>query len=204
MAQNHAAAEEFVRSLGAPGESRTGGTRVWRNVAPQRITDLLGRFVVHPDSRKANTKLLMEYINAQVAQDELLSWTVGLMSVSAGSAVRFADFEVRLSSRTPADTTDATRYCLRKGRLLNRTDEALDLGPDELPADLRIEELTPPDIRDRRPKARGLMLIYLLDSRLPDQRVPFVGLFFSFPGSPTAKTITYRVNNVYWEQEFDS
>ena len=31
-----------------------------------------------------------------------------------------------------------------------------------------------------------------------------MGLAFSFPYSENATTVRYKVNNIYWEQEFES
>jgi hypothetical protein len=52
------------------------------------------------------------------------------------------------------------------------------------------------------------MLVYPLDpseKNKAGQRLewPFIGLALSFPTSDLARTVEYRVNNVYWEQEFE-
>lgn len=62
-----------------------------------------------------------------------------------------------------------------------------------------------PFIRGVRPASRGLLLLYPLipDSWMhPD--LPPVGFALSFPRSRTAKTIRYRVTNLWWDQEFGS
>jgi hypothetical protein len=41
-----------------------------------------------------------------------------------------------------------------------------------------------------------------LDPKLAGVDKPVIGLAFSFPGSYTAKKIKYKVNNIYWKQEF--
>jgi hypothetical protein len=60
-------------------------------------------------------------------------------------------------------------------------------------------------IRDVRSPSRGLLLLYPLK---PDSwmhlDLPPVGFALSFPRSPTAKTIKYRVTNLWWDQEFGS
>lgn len=52
---------------------------------------------------------------------------------------------------------------------------------------------------------RGLLLLYLLDPRtvpLKDIETPVVAFGLSFPGSKKGVKVSYKVNNVYWEQEF--
>lgn len=196
---NYKTVEEFVESLGPTAIDSTGSPRLWKNVKPEKIMDLLSRFAIHPDSRKANGKLLIDYINTQSSQDELVNWTIGLISTRTGRVVKFANQEIGLSIRAKADTSDTHRYCLNKGRLLSRIDESIDLS---LPESTDRSELSPSEIRALRPKTDGLMLIYLLESPFDAEDLPFTGLFFSFPESTTAKTIKYKVNNVYWEEEF--
>jgi hypothetical protein len=63
-----------------------------------------------------------------------------------------------------------------------------------------------PYIRAARSPTRGLLLIYPLDPKplKIDVTIPVIGLAFSFPESKKAVPITYKVNNIYWEQEFDN
>ena len=60
-------------------------------------------------------------------------------------------------------------------------------------------------VRQARDKSRGLVLLYPLRmwGRERETR-PVVGFAISFPRSASAKTISYRVNNIYWEQEVAS
>jgi hypothetical protein len=60
-------------------------------------------------------------------------------------------------------------------------------------------------IRDVRSPRRGLLLVYPLHWRpWMTDGLPAVGFAVSFPTSPTAKKIRYRVTNLWWEQEFGS
>ena len=66
--------------------------------------------------------------------------------------------------------------------------------------------------RTARSRQRGLLLLFPLDHEYnPDREdtenpdsPPPIGVVFSFPESPDAQAIEYRVNNVYWDQEFAS
>ncbi|MGH3832411.1 MAG: hypothetical protein ACRDRS_18530, partial [Pseudonocardiaceae bacterium] len=58
-------------------------------------------------------------------------------------------------------------------------------------------------VRQVRPATRGLLLLYPLKPHVwmhPD--LPPVGFVVSFPKSITAKTVKYRVTNLWWDQEF--
>lgn len=77
-------------------------------------------------------------------------------------------------------------------------------------------------IRLSRPKIRGLLILYPLDPTCIQKRIrgldsgeseyvpdpsfslvlPPIGFAVSFPGSPTAAKVAYKVNNVYWDQEY--
>jgi hypothetical protein len=107
------------------------------------------------------------------------------------------------------------RYIIR--RLVSPTDEQIDLRPDEAARALQISQAAwaadrrpskSPDqpsspsgtaIREARPKTRGLLLLYPLDSQHADysDSVPVMGMAISFPKSDTAREITYLVNNVF-------
>jgi hypothetical protein len=111
------------------------------------------------------------------------------------------------------------RYVIR--RLVSPSDEQMDLSNEEVeqalemtrqawqwdPKTRKTEPSAPGglSIRDVRPPSRGLLLLYPLkpDSWMhPD--LPPVGFALSFPRSRTAKTIKYRVTNLWWDQEFGS
>ncbi|MCK9893125.1 Z1 domain-containing protein [Frankia sp. Mgl5] len=125
-----------------------------------------------------------------------------------------ADAEYKAGLRAGKD-----RYVVR--RLVSPSDEGLDLSDEEggralemtrqaWQADPKTRKTAPSApgglaIREVRPPGRGLLLLYPLrpDTWMhPD--LPPVGFALSFPKSPTAKTIKYRVTNLWWDQEFGS
>ena len=57
-------------------------------------------------------------------------------------------------------------------------------------------------IREKRDPQNGLLLLYTLDPEAINSQIPIVGIGISFPGSKTAKSVEYKVNNIYWDQEF--
>ena len=79
---------------------------------------------------------------------------------------------------------------------------ALELAPYNSKTGEPLERPKPIAIRQVRAKEKGLMLIYPLDPSEVDMTTPFMGLFFSFPASETARRIGYKANNIYWQEEF--
>jgi hypothetical protein len=199
----------FIREIGAPASNRSGNI-IWEHVEPHAIITLLKDISVHPDNRKFG--LVREYIETQVRQKELIDWTVGLISRHDGRQFELGGYKVGLIRRSPT-TKEGSRYCLNKGRLLSPPDELLDLTEEEIKRALELapynsktgeplERPQPGAIRQVRPKEKGLMLIYPLDPSEVGLTTPFMGLFFSFPASDTARLIGYKVNNIYWQEEF--
>ncbi|MFO1482351.1 MAG: Z1 domain-containing protein [Verrucomicrobiaceae bacterium] len=219
LATNFDAVESWLASLGPcdPAGSKTGGY-TWRVGAPA-ITDLLGRYKSHEDARRADTELLARYIKAQAKNDELVHWTVRLVSSGLAEAGQktIGGLDVGLVKRAPFPKEQRhDRYTIR--RLVSPTDEKIDLTDaeresattlaaenwqsDKRPSKSKEPPSTPggKEIRQSRPKSRGMLLIYPLDPRpaeLPEGSSPVIGLAISFPKSDTATEVTYTVNNVF-------
>ncbi len=58
-----------------------------------------------------------------------------------------------------------------------------------------------PVIREMRSPQNGLLLIYPIKPPVGDT-TPVMGFAVSFPKSGTQTAIEYKVNNIYWDQEF--
>lgn len=182
LADNFDAIETWLRSLGPRDSngSRTGGY-TWRVKAPA-VLELLGRYKSHEDARRADTELLARYVRAQTNNDELLDWTVRLVSSGLAEATpkQICGLSVGLIRRAPfPDEQRKDRYTIR--RLVSPSDENKDLTDDELasatklavenwqndtrPAKAKEAPTTPggKEIRQSRSKRRGMLLIYPLD-----------------------------------------
>jgi hypothetical protein len=59
-----------------------------------------------------------------------------------------------------------------------------------------------PEVREVRDPARGLLLLYPIQPKGGAADTPVIGLAVSFPKSPNARSVSYHVNNIFWEQEF--
>jgi hypothetical protein len=209
----------FIHELGGQKKAtRKQGNYIWGGVSAQSVVALLDAFRTHPDSRKMRTGLLASYIKAQISRDELVEWTIALVSKDAEQGdpeERFLldDCKVRLIVRRPS--ASAENYSI--GRLVSPRDEAIDLDNAQFEEALartptassesngetsKKKVPSGPAIRETRDKKRGLLLIYPLSPKAAGTELPPIGLALSFPGSKTAKPIQYTVNNVYWKQEF--
>jgi hypothetical protein len=228
LQSNLRALENLVLDLGGSVGTSPVDQRVrfrWQRVPGSRIVEFLWAFRTHEASDKVRAPLLAEYINEQIPYGELVEWTVVLMSKQdAKHRYQAGDISVGLTERSPFRNEDVSnRYRIRQ--LHSPRDEFIDLTPDEwdrameLTAKARMADPDQPESRRQKPESipdgvfgrqardrrRGLMLVYLIEHKKAmeaDPALPLVGLVFSFPSSDTAHPIKYRVNNVYWEQEY--
>jgi hypothetical protein len=213
--QNFRVFEAFFERLGSP--ERKERNHVWVDVQGTEIVQLMSSVRTDRNSLKAQSSLIMKYIQAQLAKGELTRWTVALLSSSdASQFFTIASKTVGLINRKFVE--NANRKCSIQ-RLVSPRDETLDLTKSEYEAALartrehwaeyrgRYRRQEPPDlpsgawIRHVRPPERGLLLVYSLDT-LGAKPAPLMGFAISFPRSETAVAVEYMVNNVYWEQEF--
>jgi hypothetical protein len=193
------------------------GARLWSGRSAGEVLAFLGAVSTHPDAPRANSALLREYIARQNAVGELTEWTIALLS-GDGDPHQAGPFQgINAIKRGPRSADeqnrDRSRYVIR--RLLAPRDEGIDLDADAWAAALARTAQEPsggsqqpttpsgPSLRDQRPATRGLLLLYPLDPKAARVTLPPVGFGISFPGSRTARRITYRVNNTYWQQEIE-
>ena len=224
ISENFDATESFLQNLGGESEQK-GSHFIWKEIPGDRIISFLQSYTSHPTCRKADTGLLTKYIRNQMAKDELNSWTVALVSISdARTPVNIAGKSIRPCRRSDI-SNEPGLYTVSKSHILSRSDEYLDFSEEEV---VRLRQLTdeafyndtirtknnkPPKqvsgiiIRNERPAERGLLILYPLDHKVlkgyetfADN--PVIGFVISFPSSSNAFSVSYRVNNRFWEQEF--
>jgi len=215
--------DQFIRGLGSPSPSEASRQHLlWDNVPASAILEMLNEYIIHEASRKANPGLLKDYIEKRLSCGELTHWTVVLIHNSKASRLfSLGDHDIGLTVRTPDgdNIPDSKYYALKKGHIIDPKHELIDLTPAEIDEALRIMLADPdrksrshnvpevpsgPYIRSVRSPQRGLLLIYPLDPDLPQVEVPVMGLAFSISHSERDVKVEYKVNNVYWEQEFGS
>ena len=209
---NFARFASFIEDLkqgSEPGKVRENN--VWTDVDGAKVQSLLSAISTHPESWKANSKLLSEYVQKKLNEQELTGWTVALISKSNAGQQRIGGVDVEPLTRELA--VDGAKLSI--GRLVSPIDEMIDFSKDEQAKALEItrerwrvnpgrmkeepKQAAGTVIRSLRPPERGLLLIYPILSK---GEKPIMGFAISFPRSSQPTTIQYAVNNVYWEQEF--
>ncbi|AXD59060.1 MULTISPECIES: MZA anti-phage system associated Z1 domain-containing protein MzaC [Salmonella] len=179
---------------GAPIPERRRGDKIekwngviWQNISPEPIIDFLTEYETHAQARKANSKLLADFVTRMNRVDELTQWTVAVIGGGIDRHHDVCGFSVPLMMRKASEgVTD--RYSI--GRLLSPRDEGIDCDESTWLAALeetqrifhadpgrnegREEPVVPGGVVLRRIKGfgindipaqrqKGLLLIYLLD-----------------------------------------
>lgn len=202
------------------------GTRLWTDVKAEPVAAFLSALTTHERALKVNGKLMADYIRNAARIGESASWTVALIGKDDGPVFNGIPElgPVTLIERKSPFPYSPSRYAIR--RVLNPRDEAIDLDLDAYGSALtktqekwssdagRTATAKMPDlpsgplIRQMRPKERALLLVYLIDPAKTSPPLdaplskPLVGFAVSFPATASRTTVRYRVNNVYWEQEY--
>ncbi len=230
LSTNASNLESFVRALGTPrtGVER-GGSYVWTDVAPEQIVEgFLDDYKALSRSWRVRPSFIAKYILRAADQGELGRWTVRLVSSGQGSVQReeIGGLPVGLIRRAPrGGSTNGIVYSTR--RLVSPLDESSDLSEEQQRRALvgskpvkrkdpdgttRMVDATVPSgaaLRHERSPDSALLLLYVLenplDKELPETapHPPVVGFAISFPESPNAVSVEYRVNEIWTRQELD-
>ena len=152
ISMNFNAADRFIRRLGAPSETdptrsrpnggthRWSGTCLWSDVSAEEVMAFLDSYTTHASAVRVHSRILREYIEAQVEVDELTSWTVALMSGGRAGQYVVGGLKVEMSERSPSTRggyqPETERYVIR--RLLAPRDEAIDLDLEDYEAALHM------------------------------------------------------------------
>lgn len=177
---------------------------------------------------KTSGRAVMDYIAGRIAHEELKSWTVVVMGKKP--TTKRAEHEPEAVLVRIGDTVLSTIYRHRVvteaennadfytvKRLGSPDDEQLDLDAHQRARVMAIsaarkadptrdEALSRgPSIRRERDPVNGLLIIYMLTPPVNEDgmqgTVPLIGPYISFPHSPGAKPITYKLNWRCWDSE---
>lgn len=206
---------------------KEGGTYIWNNVSGEAVVDFLADYKTHETARKVQAYVLNKYIKARIADNELVEWTIALISIEDNiqndALFLIAGLAIGLTERSRVNDSTDDKYRIR--RLVSPRDEYIDLSIEERSQALSETQTKWEEHRDKskskempelpsgqiirriRPADRGLLLLYVLKyepDALPDSHIPIVGFAISFPRSNRGEeaAVEYVVNNIYWQQEF--
>lgn len=204
---------------------------LWNNVPAEHVISFLEKYKSHTAAHRVNSSMLAEFISGMNAGGELTRWTVALIGSSTGQEhPLLPGIVTKLLQRGPLDgSTDkysiGTLISPRDESIdldnaawnaaLKLTRKTWHADPGRSRRKEEPDEPSGPSIRHIRGfgdessqvgahPERGLLLLYMLDpvhARL-DGAPPVVALGLSFPGSRAGTKVKYKVNNVYWEQEY--
>jgi hypothetical protein len=205
----------------------TRGVHEWREVPGSEVARLLEEFRVSPSAHRVNGTLLARYLHECLAGGELRRWTVALPSRTDREGSRkFAGVPLGLITRgARKERDDEDAFSVQA--VLNPIDELLDLSERRRKAalthtltrfdagtlvtkdNLRPTSADGISARAVRDADRGLLILYAIeaiaepaeDYSALDADVPLFGFAISFPRSGGDRSISYRVNNVFWQLE---
>jgi hypothetical protein len=203
---------------------------LWLDVSSTKVLDFLGSYVTHPSATSAKSSVLADFISRMNDIGELRLWTVALLAEGyPGNPHKFSSGLEISTFPSRSDTGVAGRYSI--GVLTDPADEAIDFGIEpwrralaatrgSWKPDPARNRLTPPDrpsgrkVREIRgatpggPLDRGVLLLYPL-SPLNDGKPiiagwdqPIFAFAIGFPASETGIKVEYKVDLLYWEQEY--
>lgn len=203
---------------------------LWKDVPSEVVLDFLKSYVTHVRATSAKSSVLAEFITRMNDIGELKLWTVALLAEGhTGTPHTFTNgLEISaFPSRT--DTKVSGRYSI--GVLTDPADEAIDVGlePWKRALDMTLAvwksdpargRTTPPTrpsgkkIREVRGRQkgneldRGILLLYPLAPSINGKQIvkdwylPIVAFAMGFPSSETGVKVEYKVDLLYWAQEY--
>ena len=221
---------DWLNELGAPSDLPSYETRnnyLWRGVSPDSVIDFIQNITIHHSCFNASPKIVSKYIQNQVEDNELIDWTVALISTLSGDSDTIGDLPIGLTWRSDdalnRGSSNDTVYLIRNN-LITESDQDVDLTKEEkeLAFRLTIEnwkpsgrsttpptEPSPKQIRYARSKTKALLMIYIFQSGIIENNVrkaydnKYLGYAISFPGSDTARPVEYRVDEVFLRNDLD-
>ena len=212
---NLKATTDFIDSLdNTYQEKKNGNNYLWFDVPAENIRPFFQRFRVADSLKKVDPANLLQFIDAQIENNELTHWRVGVMSkketeerckINKNGKIIDIGFFVR---KNADEREDNETYYIRKNHIISPKDEFIDLTDDqfikalqrtiELNKDYKNDfpkgEVVRNEFRDPR---NPLLLIYFLSptgAGLSKENEPVVGFAVSFPKSNFSTSVQYAVH----------
>ena len=211
------------------GKVQTWEGRYWESVPASVVIRFFEDYRTHGDALKADAGLIGQFIERMAATGELTTWSVAVIDGGhAGKGELAPGFDVEWLERN--DEGEARDGKKSIGRLMSSRDEGLPLDAREWavaledtirrwrenPGRRKSEPDQPPGPPTRAVtggiggglparRDRGFLFIYPVRRMGGSGEVPegekLIGFAASFPASQSPVTVSYMVNQVYWDQE---
>lgn len=218
---NLSVTEQWILSLSEPSEIDRKRV-IWRRIPAKQIINFLEQYRAHPLCRQVDGELLIKYIQKLTEHNELVNWTVAMLSNSMTDAkqAKIGGYNIGLLYRADNTPNDNKLYMLKKSNILSPEDEQIDLSDQQKENALKEnikaweqgytrlkkkpEKPSGPFIRKARSPKNGLLLIYPLINPANMEATPIIGFAISFPESYRAPEsgIEYQVNTTYWRERY--
>lgn len=224
--------DKWLSKLGKPimPDQRANYNYIWKNVPPETIVDYLSNIKIHHTCSNASPKIVSHYIMTQVENNELVNWTVALISTQTGEKydLPISDIRLGLTWRTDNQTLenesvkDESAIYLIRNNLITEIDQRIDLDTQEYERALALTqknwkpskrsktmptEPSPTYVRKCRKKTNALLMIYIFQSGNTEKGITYdekyLGYAISFPASDTADEIEYKVDEVYLRNDIN-
>ena len=201
------------------------GSILWRGVDPNAIISFLESYKSGYEKglRKIDTNLIAKYINAQVGEDNLISWVVLVSGNKNGDPVSIAGRQAGLTKRSdrskdtavfkPAIVTssdDENVMKLDQESWQSALDETIRIVKEKEGSDASKKVKKPRNVQLRkfRSSKEGLLIIYPIQAPEIHQAtsdLPFMGVALSFPqiGETEDVPVEYVVNSVVQDEYED-
>lgn len=222
-AQMREATEKFIAENGPWDRAVRGQDSphfIWRGTQNvSKILEYLEQYeATSTPSFNNRCEAIRRYIGEQVKHDELMDWTVAIISKrdpQRKNQIIIKDgLSIPLVERAKSKPEAWNKELFATRGLTGSLDEAVDLSKEEFEQARRMSEPDPnssdgmpknpgrDEVREARPPRRGLLLMYLIQDQSEQDHVDFIpAIAISFPESTTAKPLAYTVNDV-WKQQF--
>jgi Z1 domain len=215
---NLTATIDFLRGLDGNPRIDGSGNYLWFDVQPMNIRQWLLKFHLSESLKAADPLKLVNFIDVQLANNELTSWRVAIMSKDTAAErmnIDKNDFNLNIGyymRRDSKSNSDENVYYLKKSHIIIPDHEFVDLTDEErdrameLTIELwrrndrkgEIRNLNAQLVRSQiRSPQNPLLLIYFLDpdgAGFPRGSEPIIGYAISFPSSRFAATVRYAVH----------
>lgn len=111
------------------------GHYVWSEVSSYMIRNYISQFVIDPNHKTADLTLINQYIEKLNKLGELTEWSVVLINIKNNPEKEWTytnGITIGCTKRTRAADVSDKCYCIRKGHIIGRWDELIDMDDHTL------------------------------------------------------------------------